>query len=190
MRSHCHLRYTFLLLFILISACSKEPKTTEQPTLSSEDVIRTAEAIAEKSRQAATPTPCSTPITPTATAIPETATPEPTATLGKPIVQANYNANVRSGPDETYDVLDVFFEGQKAEVIGQYVHPQLGAWWFIKRIGEGLNGWVWGGAVTISGDTSTIPYLQPPPTSTATKPPTTPPSPSETPSPTATSAGG
>lgn len=186
MRAYALLSGILILSLFGLGGCSKAEKAPEEPTRSSEDVIRTAEAIAEQTRQAATPTPSPTPITPTPTEVPETPTPEPTATFGKPMVRANYNANVRSGPDENYPWVDFFFQGQEAEVIGQYMNPRMGVWWFIKRIGEGVNGWVWGGAVTLSGDSSNIPYLQPPPTPTATLPPTEAPAPTETPTPKAT----
>jgi hypothetical protein len=190
MRSIRVLSFILALSMIWLGGCSKEPPTPEEPTQSSEDVIRTAEAIAEQTRKAATSTPSPTPITPTPTVIPETDTPEPTPTPSKPVVRADYNANVRSGPDESYAVIDFFLQGQEADVIGQYQNPRMGVWWYIKRIGEGLSGWVWGGAVTLSGDASNIPYLQPPPTSTPTKPPTSPPAATDTPSPTETSPGG
>jgi len=63
----------------------------------------------------------------------------------------------------------------------------MGTWWYIKRIGQGLNGWVWGGAVTFSGDATGIPYLEAPPTPTATskavETDTSEPEPSSTPKP-------
>lgn len=186
MRASRLLNVLLVLSMIWLGGCSEEISTPEEPTRSSEDVIRTAEAIAKQTRQAATATPSHTPQTPTPTLIPETATPEPSATPGKPMVRADYNANVRSGPDETYPVIDFILQGQEADVIGQYMNPRMGVWWYIKRIGQGLNGWVWGGAVTLSGDASNIPFLQPPPTSTPTKAPMSPPTSTETPSPTAT----
>jgi uncharacterized protein YgiM (DUF1202 family) len=187
------MRSVWLLLFCIIasfviSACSSGSQTTEEPTRSSEDVLRTAEAIAEETRQAATPTFSPTPITPSPTVIEDTATPQSTATPAEPIVRANYNANVRSGPDEAYQVIDFFLDGEEANVIGQYAHPTMGVWWYVKRIGQGLNGWVWGGAVTVSGDTSAVPYLEAPPTSTSTPKPTSTPADTDTPTvePTAT----
>jgi uncharacterized protein YraI len=105
-------------------------------------------------------------------------------------VQARYNANVRRGPGENYEAIDVFYEGSSAEVLGRYDHPATGVWWFIDRIGEGLNGWVWGGAVLFSGNPASVPYFEAPPTSTPSPEPTqAPPStlaPSETPAPSAT----
>ena len=169
---------------LVIANCSSEQDPSKQPTRSSEDVLRTAEAIAEKTRQASTNTPVPVPTesTPSPTVVEETATPLPTETPASPIVRPNYNANVRSGPDEIYPVIDFFLEGQEADVIGLNIHPVLGTWWYIKRIGPGLNGWVWGGAVTLFGDASNVPYFEAPPTPTATVKVETQPPATETPS--------
>jgi hypothetical protein len=110
-------------------------------------------------------------------------TPTPTV----PIVRPAYNANVRAGPDETYEILDFFIEGQEAEVIGRYDHPTMGVWWYIKRIGQGLNGWVWNGAVILSGNPAGITYFDAPPTSTPIPDPTNPPQPTAVPTEEATS---
>jgi hypothetical protein len=171
-----------LLVFsITVVSCSRNTDSAGEPTRSSEDVLRTAEAIAENTRQAVTPTHTYTPIPPSPTIPPATATPILTATPSVPTVHPVYNANVRSGPDETYGIIDFFLEGQEAEVIGRYDHPTMGTWWYIKRIGQGLNGWVWNGAVILSGNPAGIPYFEPPPTSTSTPEPTSPPLPSGVP---------
>jgi hypothetical protein len=188
MRSYKFLCLIFILSF-LITSCSSSQDATEQPTRSSEDVLRTAEAIAEKTRQSSANTPDVVPtqVTPSPTIVLSSPTPSPTETPASPKVQANYNANVRSGPDETYPVIDIFFENEEADVIGLNNHPTMGTWWYIKRIGQGLNGWVWGGAVTFSGDSSNIPYYEAPPTPTATTKAATSIASTDTPEPEATS---
>ena len=174
---------------LVIANCSSEQDPSKQTTRSSEDVLRTAEAIAEKTRQASTNTPVPVPTesTPSPTVVEVTATPLPTETPASPIVRPNYNANVRSGPDEIYPVIDFFLEGQEADVIGINIHPALGTWWYIKRIGPGLNGWVWGGAVTLFGDASNVPYFEAPATPTATQKVETQPAATDTPTPEPTS---
>ena len=184
------LRITRLFLFMIVLtlvSCSSKSAVTEEPTRSSEDVIRTAEAIAAKTRQFSTSTPEPTPIPPSPTVVQATSTPEPTATLASPKVVPNYNANVRSGPGEDYPVIDFFLVGQEADVIALYIHETMGTWWYVKRIGQGLNGWVWGGAVEFSGDASGLPLWDAPPTPTATSPESSPPE-TDTPVPTDTSA--
>jgi hypothetical protein len=175
-----------IVLLVGLGACGGTQEADVEATRSSDDVLRTAEAIAAQTREATTATPSSTPPTPSPTAVEDTATIELTPTPGSPIALASYNANVRNGPDESYEVIDFFLAGQEADVIGWYQNPSSGMWWFIKRIGPGLNGWVWGGAIIISGDTSGVPMFEPPPTATASPKPTNPPSPTETPAPTAT----
>jgi hypothetical protein len=157
-----------LILAFVLSGCSSNEALSEEPTRSSEDVIRTAEAIAEMTRQYTTSTPEPTQIPPTDTVVPSTPTPEPTATLASPKVVPFYNANVRSGPGEEYPVIDFFLVGQEADVIALHIHETMGTWWYIKRIGQGLNGWVWGGAVEFSGDASGLPLWEAPPTPTPT----------------------
>jgi hypothetical protein len=169
-----------IVFTISVSACASSRTTTEVASMSSDDVLRTAEAIAELTRTASTATPSPTLVPPSATAVVETPTPEATETPSVPTVEALYNANVRSGPDETYGIIDFFLQGQHAEVIGRFDHPDLGTWWFVDRIGEGLNGWVWSGAVTFSGNPGLVPYFEAPPTETPIPPPT------DTPEPTAT----
>ena len=162
---------------IALYGCSTVPEVSSR---SSEDVLRTAEAIAQQTRQSST----ATPVVPTETATPEppevTSTPQLTATPEIPMLEALYNANVRSGPDENYPIIDIFFQEQRAEVVGRYDHPNLGSWWFIRRIGEGLNGWVWGGAVNFYGNPALVPFFEPPPTPTSSPEPTDPAPPTET----------
>ena len=134
------------------------------PTISSDDVMRTAEAYAEETRQAVTATPSITPIPLTSTVAPPTATPSPTATPNYPVVTAKYNVAVRSGPSEDYPVIDLFLQGQTAQVAGRIDDTPIGTWWYILRIGQGINGWVWGGATDLSGNVAGVPVLEAPPT--------------------------
>jgi len=92
-------------------------------------------------------------------------------------VTAAQTANVRSGPGTVYDWVDFLYQGVEAQIVGRYESESDGTWWLIHRLGQGLDGWVWGGVTTVSGDVSGIPYLIPPPTPT--------PGPSPTPVPTA-----
>jgi hypothetical protein len=164
---------------------------TETPALSSGDVMQTAEAIAQATRDAASPTPSPTPVTPTATVAAVTDTPAATSTPSSPTVKANYNAYIRTGPDEQFDYIDFLLEGKTAEVQGRYENASNGTWWYIQPTGDGLAGWIWGGAVTFSGNQSAVPARESPPTptpgatdtkeATATSAATSTPEPSETP---------
>lgn len=150
-----------LLLLSTLIGCG----TSGTPTRSSEEVLGTAQLHAEHTRQVTLQTPPPTPITPSATPplITDTPVPTVTPTPSTPIATANYNAFVRSGPDEAYSHIDFFLEGQSAEIFGRYDNPSNGTWWFIRRIEAGRDGWVWGGAVTIAGDVEAVLHLEPPP---------------------------
>jgi hypothetical protein len=172
-----------ILPLIFLPACSLSGGAGLTPTMSSQDVLNTAQAIANETRAAITPSASPTFITPTETLLPVTDTPQPTGTPTSPIVTADYNANVRSGPDESYDYIDVLLEGQQANAIGRFDNAKSGTWWYIQRIGEGLDGWVWGGAVTVAGDSTLVIGMTPPPTKTPPPKPTNTPGPTDTPGP-------
>jgi hypothetical protein len=164
-----------LILGFLLSGCNFGALAgpTATPTLSSDDVLKTAEAMAEATRSAVSPTPTRPAVTATPTPVPATATPAPTATPDVPLVTADYNANVRSGPDEVFGAIDFLLEGDNAEAVGRYLNEDTGYWYFIRRLGElGRDGWIWGGAVTLAGDENVLPLLESPPTPTPGPSPT------------------
>ena len=169
-----------LLIFVL-SSCNLPTREASTPTASSQQVLETARAIAQSTLDASSPTPTRAPPTETPGPPTETFTPEPTGTPSTPLVTANYNANLRSGPGEEYEVLDFFLAGEQANVVGRYDDTPIGTWWSIRRIGEGRDGWIWSGAVTLSGSDFGVPVLEPPPLPTPTKEPTGTSPPSETP---------
>ncbi|NOR89541.1 MAG: hypothetical protein GQ524_04735, partial [Anaerolineales bacterium] len=57
---------------------------------------------------------------------------------------------------------DFFLEGQRAFVVGRFESETNGTWWYIRRIDVGKDGWIWSGAVTLTGDVSGIPILEAP----------------------------
>lgn len=152
-----------LILFIglTMSACQSDDP---DPAALGAIVIETASAKAELTRQATLQTPPPTPITPSPTEplVTDTPIPTETPTPSVPVAQADYNAYVRTGPDESFESIDFFLQGQTAEVVGRYTNEATGTWWYIQRIDAGKDGWVWGGAVTLSGDENTIPFIDPP----------------------------
>ncbi len=150
-----------LILAALLAGCSGAARGT--PTPSAEDVIRTAEAMADQTRQAATPTSSPTPVTPTATLTPGTPTVAVTATpaVSGLVVTANYPVSVRVGPGEGYAQVDLFLTGQMAVVVGRFDDTPIGTWYLIQRVEVGKDGWVWSGAVTLVGDPALIPVVTP-----------------------------
>lgn len=167
------------------TACSLRRAPASTPTLSGDQALQTAQAIADATRRAASPTPSPTPITPSPTPILATDTPTATATPTVAIVTANYNAYVRAGPDVSFDWVDFLLQGQTAQVVGRYENPTSGTWWYLRRLGQGKDGWIWSGAVTLSGDAGGIPLMPSPATPTPAPAPTS--SPTTTASPTPTS---
>jgi len=146
---------------LVLAGCGGVGRGT--PTPSAEDVIRTAEAMAEQTRQAATPTSSATPVTPTATFMPVTPTITGTATpaVTGPVVTALYPVSVREGPGEAYTQVDLLLTDQMARVVGRFDDTPIGTWYLIQRIDVGKDGWVWSGAVTLVGDTALIPVVTP-----------------------------
>lgn len=161
-----------MLLAVLLAGCNLPGRQPATPTLSSDQVLQTAQAIAQATLAAATPTPTQLPPSPTPAPPTDTPTPQPTATPSSPIVTANYNANIRRGPGEGYEGIDFLLDGAQAAVLGRYDNSPIGTWWYIRPIGRGLEGWVWSGAVSLSGSDFGVPVLTPAPTSTPVPGPT------------------
>jgi uncharacterized protein YgiM (DUF1202 family) len=154
-------RKAIALLLVWVTflwGCSVAEPGEGVPTRTSGEVFETAQARAEVTREATFQTPPPTPVTPSPTAPLVTSTPSLTSTPtpSQPIVTANYNAYVRSGPDETYDNIDFLLDGQSGVVVARYENETNGTWYLIERIEQGRNGWVWSGAITLAGDASVV----------------------------------
>jgi hypothetical protein len=174
---------------LLLAGCNFSPAPEATATISPDQVLQTAQAIAAATLAAVTPSATWTPVPPTATPVLETATPEPTPTPGSPMLTAVYNANVRYGPGEEYPVVDFLLAGQSAAIVGRNDDTPIGTWWLIERTEQGRNGWIWGGAVEVSGNTGGVPFVEKPPTPTPTSGPSNTPGPTAAPSETPTPIG-
>jgi uncharacterized protein YgiM (DUF1202 family) len=156
------MKWTGAVVFLsLLTGCRGASGT---PTLSSDDVLRTAQAIAGQTRSAPTITSSAVPETATPTISPVPPTPTASATPNFAAVTATYNVSVRSGPGEEYPIVDLFLQGQTAQVIGRFEDSPIGTWYLVTRIGQGIGGWVWSGAADFSGDLATVPILEAPET--------------------------
>ncbi len=93
----------------------------------------------------------------------DTATQTTTATLGRPMAMGLDNCNCRFGPDMDYDVVGYLYEDQSAPIDGR--NADWTWWWIEKQDGYG-HCWVWDNLVQVSGDTSGVPLIKSPPTST------------------------
>jgi hypothetical protein len=158
---------TMLLLAAGLAAC-RGADATGVATPSPDEIFATAAAIAERTRSAVTPAPTLPPYTDTPEPPTVTPTQGPTTTPDRPILTATYNAYVRSGPDEVFPYVDFILLNQTAEIVGRYdnLNPGTsgGTWWLVRRIGGGLDGWVYSGAVSVAGNVNLIQPVDPPPT--------------------------
>ncbi len=163
-----------LIAGLMLAGCNFGARGGPSPTatITSEDIMETAQAIAEATRQGITPTGTQVAATATPSAEPVTQVPTVTPTPSSPIVIADYNANVRTGPGEEFPAIDFLLEGDQANAVGQFLNDDTGTWYFLRRIGQGLDGWIWGGAVTVAGDPNLIPFIESPPTPTPGPSPT------------------
>lgn len=161
-------------LGLLASGCNfgASPGAETTATLTSDDVMATAEAIAAATRQAVTAVPSPVAATATPSEIPPTEQPSETPTPESPLIVAEYNANVRSGPGEVFPVIDFLLQGDEANAVGQFLNDSTGTWYLLRRIGQGRDGWIWGGAVRVAGDPNLIAFVESPPTPTPGPSPT------------------
>jgi hypothetical protein len=160
------------LAALALAGCTLGAGSAATPTLTSAEVIQTAQADAQRTREAYTPTATRVVESPTPSAPALSATPESSATPTSALATADQTANVRNGPGTAFDWVDFLYQGQTAEIVGRYESESEGTWWFIHRVGQGLDGWVWGGVITMSGDLSGVPFLISPPTPTPGPSPT------------------
>jgi hypothetical protein len=101
--------------------------------------------------------------TPTITQTPtDTLTPTPAV----PMASVTLNTNCRFGPGLVYEYLGALLEGETAEIHG--VNPG-GNFWYIENPDQpGEYCWITAAYALVTGDTSQVPVLTPPPTPTYT----------------------
>ena len=105
-----------------------------------------------------------------------TATTAPVTGGGAPTGTANVNGNVRTGDSTAYPVITALTPGQQVTIIGI---SNTGTGWYQVRLSDGRTGFVAPSILTVTGDTSGLPRVSPPPA----------PGPTNTPVPTAIPAG-
>lgn len=164
-----------LVLFSLLVSCNLQIGQTpvtqpsgEQQISSDANAIGTAVELTAAARL----TEIAGSITPTFTASPTpefTATSTLTATSSiptacSPLVTANVNANVRSGPDTAYGVVGSLVLGQTASIVGR---NDAYTWWYISYPGtSGGHAWIAGSVVTSSCVPAAVQVVAAPPTPT------------------------
>ncbi len=93
-------------------------------------------------------------------------TPTPTfsPTPQVPMVSVSVQTNCRSGPGTAYDVLGIFNVGESGQVVGRSFYSDN---WIVKLPSHPtITCWLWGQYATVTGDTSALPIIAPPPTPT------------------------
>lgn len=89
-----------------------------------------------------------------------TNTPIPPPVSGPPMVSVSQNTNCRAGPAVAYDHRYDMLIGKTAEVVGRSAD---GEYWVINRPDGRGQCWLWDEYATVTGDTSKIPVMTPPP---------------------------
>lgn len=107
------------------------------------------------------PAPAAAPAPAAETSTPEPAsTPEPVATPSGPYIVAADGANIRSGPDTSFERVGQLAADSPIEVIGQ---TEAGDWWQIHfPRGSDTIGWVNAEVVEFVGDAETVPVVEAP----------------------------
>ena len=86
-----------------------------------------------------------------------------TLTPGVTTVSVSVNTFCRTGPGDPYDILGTLPVGQTAEVVGRSATNDF---WIIKLPPQGINCWLWGQYATVTGNSSGLSVINPPPSPT------------------------
>jgi len=156
----------FGIVVLLLSSCTSLLSQNNQPTQDIQAAIEqtmavqnAASTIVAQTLSAANVQPTQAPVTEN-TPVPPTQTLEPTISV---MARANQNANCRSGPASNFDYLGVLSQGASATIIGR--NTDFGIWWKVS-LPDGTECWIVEDAISISGETKSIPTLVSPKTPT------------------------
>lgn len=86
-----------------------------------------------------------------------------------PTVTATIDANVRTGDDTAYQVVGFLFNGQTATILGV---SSTGTGWYYIELSDGKRGFISPNTVDVSGNTSNLTRIDPPPFPITPIPPT------------------
>jgi hypothetical protein len=127
----------------------------QRATLTAQNIENPVPTTAQpiESTEVASSTPSQIPTSPQKTQEP----PQPV----DPIISANVETNCRVGPSPNYDIIGYILVGQESTVHGK---NSSNNWWYIKNPkNPNQFCWVWGETTLVTGDTSTLPIITPPP---------------------------
>ena len=83
-----------------------------------------------------------------------------TNTLSTITVTVSISTNCRTGPGSAYPIVGALGVGQVAEVVGRSAASDN---WIVKLPGQTATCWLWGQYATVTGNTSGLPIINPPP---------------------------
>ena len=162
---------------LLLAAAACQPPAPVTPTQGMGDLALTATSIAQTLSAQSSPTPAVivTATFPaegiaTATELPpivsETASPivvPPTVTVtaspGVPMVSVTVGTNCRTGPGRVYDRIGGAQVGVRFVIVGKHTPTN---YWII-RLPDGRECWLWGQHAVVEGNVSSLPEYTPPP---------------------------
>lgn len=171
---------------LLIAAQACAPGQPAAPDLNAINtaVAQTLSAAATQTSEQGIPATGDGSPTPTVTPVPAEESPIPAATAtstaillptpvltstatlspGVPQVSVSVPTNCRVGPGIIYGRVGGLQVGQVAEVVGRHANRD---YWVIRNPGRpNETCWLWGNFATVTGDTSALPMITPPPTPT------------------------
>ncbi|MEW5869391.1 MAG: hypothetical protein AB1894_08955 [Chloroflexota bacterium] len=168
---------SILTLSLLLSACNLPSAATPVKDLSAINTAAAQTIQAETAKQTATaqtppastvapgaPTDTTSPILlPTPSATIESLAPSdtPAPISGNPTITADIETNCRTGPSKDYPRVGYILPGQQAAVVGR---NSSNTWWYIENLKKpGEYCWVWGESTVVTGNTSLLPIITPPP---------------------------
>ncbi len=160
-------------LLILAALACNAPSAQGNPAAAT--ITALAATIQAQNAPGSTDTPASAVLPAGAATV--TLTPTPSV----PIVTVSQATNCRSGPGIDYDLLGAVNVGQTAVVVGKYTP---GNYVIINNLNGVGTCWLWGQYATVSGNTTGLPEMTPPPTPTPKSTKTPKPTSTITPTPT------
>jgi len=154
-----------LFVFLVSLACAGFSSTQETDTLartqtslaSTSDALQTAASQSEATQPPPPEQPTQTETVSEAQSEKTEPPPPPTG----PTISASVSTNCREGPSPDYKVLGYLLSNQTSEVHGRDSSQN---WWYIINPEKPNNFcWVWKETTTVTGDTSSLPIITPPP---------------------------
>jgi uncharacterized protein YgiM (DUF1202 family) len=135
-------------------------------TMAAGGVAEVPEGAALPPASSEAPPPAAAPTDATSPTVTQTPTDTLTPTPAVPMVSVTLNTNCRFGPGLVYEYLGALLEGETAEIHG--VNPGGNFWYIENPDNPGEYCWITAAYALVTGDTSQVPVLTPPPTPTHT----------------------